>query len=180
LVDLEIPRGKFIYEFDDPAETDYWVGLQDATNVIEGGKLKVTFNASQFGGTSKRRADLNFISGATFPATTPNGKWQYSTAYPILAFKIAFTGTGASIPGTGNIKLDRFDGAKNNAYLTDFISKNVIYYDCSIAFTENQDLASFCLKIADISSVEETGYEVDWIRSFKTKEELEAFINMQK
>ncbi len=170
------PRGKFIYEFNDPNPANYWVGMQNASSVIENGKLKVTFDQTQFEGTNKRRSDLNFIEGAAFPETTPNGKWHYSAEYPILAFKITFTGTGAPIPGQGSIKLDRFNGAQNNAYLTDFISENVIYYDCSIALTEDQDLASFTLKIADITSTEETGYEVDWIRSFKTKEELQAFI----
>ena len=61
------PRGKLIYEFDDPNATDYWVGMQNAANVIENGKLKVTFDPAQFAGTSKRRADLNFVEGAYFP-----------------------------------------------------------------------------------------------------------------
>lgn len=176
IIDVVAPLGKLVYEFNDPAATDYWVGTHNSINVIENGKLKVSFDAAQFAGTSKRRADLNFVEGGIFPASTPNGKWHYAIEYPILAMKISFTGTGAPIPGTGNIKLDRFDGAKNNAYLTDFLSSNVLYYDCSIALTENQDLASFTFKIADVSSTEETGYEVDWIRSFKTVAELQSFL----
>lgn len=170
----ELPNGKFSYHFNDPNPTEYWVGKQGANNIIEDGKLKVTFAAGQ----SKRRADLSYIEGATFPADSPNGLWRYSEEYPILALKIAFTGTGLPTVGTGNIKLDRFNGAQDNAYLTDFVSDNVIYYDCSIdgGFTESQDLASFTLKIADITSTEETGYEVDWIQSFKTVQELQAYI----
>lgn len=177
-VDAVIPVGKFVYEFDNATDPNYWVGLQNATNVIEDGKLKVTFDAAQFAGTSKRRADLKFVEGGTFPASSPTGLWRYGSEYPILAFKITFTGTGAAVPGTGSVKLDRFNGAQNNAYLTDYLANNVIYYDCSIAggFTESQDLASFQLKIADITSTEETGYEVDWIRTFKTVAELEAFL----
>ncbi|MFI1743267.1 DUF4979 domain-containing protein [Thalassobellus sediminis] len=172
-----LPYGKFIYEFDDPNATDYWVGQQNATNVVEDSKLKVTFEALQFDGT-KRRSDLKFIEDGIFPEGSPTGKWHYSTEFPILAFKLAFTGTGAPVPGSGNIKLDRFNGAQNNAYLTDFVDDNVIYYDCSIdgGFTQDGDLASFQLKIADITSTEETGYEVFWISSFRNVDELAAYI----
>ena len=177
ITDAVIPAGKFIYEFNDPAEANYWVGVNSdtPTNLIEDGKLKVTFNAAQFEGTNKRRADLKYVEGGSFPADSPTGKWKYGSDYPILAFKISFIGTGAVAPGAGNIKLDRFDN-KNNSYLTDFISNNVIYYDISTVLTESQDLASWQLKFADITSTEETGYEVDWIRTFKNKEELQAFI----
>ncbi|MDM8159319.1 IPT/TIG domain-containing protein [Labilibaculum sp. K2S] len=177
ITDAVIPEGKFMFEFDDPTAANYWVGVNSSTptNVIEDGKLKVTFNASQFEGTNKRRADLKYVEGGIFPGDSPTGAWRYSSEYPILAYKISFTGTGAAAPVAGNIKLDRFDN-KNNSYLVDFISDNVIYYDISTVITESQDLASWQLKIADITSTEETGYEVDWIRTFKNKEELQAFI----
>lgn len=176
IVDAVIPAGKFIFEFDDPTETNYWVGVNDKTptNVIEDGKLKVTFNAVQFEGTEKRRADLKYVEEGDFPANSPTGKWKYGSEYPILAFKISFTETGAAVPGVGNVKLDRFDN-KNNSYLTDFISDNVIYYDISTVITDSQDLASWQLKIADITS-DEIGYEVDWIRTFKNVEELSSFL----
>ncbi|MDT0684745.1 DUF4979 domain-containing protein [Autumnicola psychrophila] len=175
----ELPPGKLIYEFDDPNPENYWVGLQNATNVIEDGKLKVSFDASQFEGTNKRRADLKYVEGGTFPLGEPTGIWRYSPDFPILAIKMSFTGTGAPEPGTGNIKLDRFMGAVNNAYLTDFVGQNVIYYDLAVegGFTEAQELASFQLKIADITSAEETGYEIDWIRTFSSVEELDDFLD---
>lgn len=174
-----LPYGKFSFHFDETPESNYWVGMQNAVNVVENGKLKVTFDPVQFTGTNKRRSDLNYVEGGSFPGTSPNGKWHYSTEYPILAFKIAFIGTGAAKPETGNIKLDRFMGAANNAYLSDFLADNVIYYDCSIegGFTVSQDLASFTLKIADITSAGETGYEIDWIQSFKTVAELQSYID---
>ncbi|WP_308993895.1 DUF4979 domain-containing protein [Mariniflexile litorale] len=173
----ELPNGKFSFHFDAIPESDYWVANYNASNVVEDGKLKVTFDPAQFD-TDKRRADLNFVEGGIFPGTSPNGKWHYSTEYPILAIKIAFTGTGAPTPETGSIKLDRFMGAPNNAYLLDFLADNVIYYDCSVdgGFTVSQDLASFTFKIADITSTGETGYELDWIQSFRTVVELQAYI----
>ena len=174
IIDAVIPEGKHIFEFDDPNAINYWVGVQGATNVIEDGKLKVTFEAGQFSGTSKRRADLKYVEGGVFPADTPTGIWRYSSEYPILAYKISFTGTDAVSPVTGNIKLDRFDNA-NNSYQTDFVSNNVIYYDVSTVITDSQDLASWQLKIADITS-DETGYEIDWIRTFKSVADLEAFL----
>ncbi len=175
----ELPTGKLIYEFDDPNPADYWVGMQNATNVIEDGKLKVTFDSSQFEGSNKRRADLKYVEGGTFPSGDPTGLWRYSPDYPILAFKISFIGTGEPTPETGSVKLDRFMGATNNTYLTDFVDQNVIYYDLAVegGFTEAQELASFQLKIADITSPEETGYEVDWIRTFSSVEELENFLD---
>lgn len=177
IVDAVITEGKYIFEFDDPTAINYWVGVNSSTptNVIEDGKLKVTFNAAQFEGTNKRRADLKYIEEGNFPTDTPTGKWKYSSEYPILAFKIMFIPTGSAIPVAGNIKLDRFDN-KNNSYQTDFISENVVYYDISTVIEESTELASWQLKIADITSAEETGYEVDWIRTFTSVEELQAFI----
>ena len=168
---LVLPYGKIVYEFDESKPTDYWIGNKGATNVIEDGKLKVTFAET----TGKSRADLKLVEkGAIFPASEPNAKWAYSVEYPIFAFKLSFVGTGKPFPEKGNIKLDRYDN-KNNSYKKDFIEDNVIYYDVSTHINVTKELSSLTLKIADIES-DEPGYEVDWIRTFKTVEELEAFV----
>lgn len=176
------PKGKYIFEFDDPTDPQ-WLPAQNATYVIEDGKLKVTFNPTQLGtSASKRRADLYTIMNGVFPS--PGGavkaKWVQSPAYPIFAMKIAFTGTAAPKPGTGNIVIDPIPAGANqgnNKYKTDYLAQNVIYYDLSADYLTETELTTRQLKIADIVGPE-TGYEVDWIRTFKTKEELKAFLGL--
>lgn len=177
------PPGKYIFEFDDPTDPQ-WLPAQNATYKIEDGKLKVKFDPLQLGTTaSKRRADLyNVINGIfPFPGGTPKAKWVQSPEYPIFAMKIAFTPTGAAKPGTGNIIMDPLPAGSanlgNNKYKTDFMTKNVIYYDLTADYTTLTELATRQLKIADIVG-SETGYEVDWIRTFKSQAELKAFLGL--
>lgn len=181
LVDAVIPEGKYIFEFNNPTETGDWMGSQNSTNVIANGKLKVTFDPVQFAGTNKRRADLYYSIGGQFPQNSGNAKanWVVTPEYPIMAFRITFTGTGLAKPGTGNMILDPYGGG-NNVYKTDLMSKNIIYYDVSDKYTTRTALNTWQLKIADITSTGETGYEVDWIRTFKSKAELDAFIAYMK
>jgi hypothetical protein len=178
---IALPKGKYVFEFDDPTDSQ-WLPAQSATSKIEDGKLKVTFASTQLGTTaSKRRADLYYIIGGIFPS--PGGatktKWVQSPAYPILAMKIAFTATGEVKPGVGNIVLDPGLGvnAGNNKFKTDYVAKNVIYYDLSADYTLETELATRQFKIADIVG-SETGYEVDWIRTFKNTAELKAFLGL--
>ncbi|MFA9193356.1 IPT/TIG domain-containing protein [Flavobacterium sp. FBOR7N2.3] len=177
------PKGKYIFEFDDPTDSQ-WLPAQNATSKIEDGKLKVTFDPVQLGtSASKRRADLYYIINSVFPS--PGGaaktKWVQSPAYPILAMKITFTGTGAVKPGTGNIVLDPAVAGGisvgNNKYKTDYVAQNVIYYDLSADYLADTELATRQFKIADIVG-SETGYEVDWIRTFKNKAELQVFLGL--
>lgn len=177
------PKGKYIFEFDDPTDSQ-WLPAQNATSKIEDGKLKVTFDPLQLGtSASKRRADLyNIISGVfPSPGGAAKAKWIQSPAYPILAMKITFTGTGAAKPGVGNIVLDPAVAgginAGNNKYKTDFINNNVIFYDLSADYLTDTELATRQFKIADIVGTE-TGYEVDWIRTFKNTAELKAFLGL--
>ena len=182
IVDATIPAGKYIFEFNDPAATGDWLAITSgSTNVIADGKLKVTFNPSQLGtSTSKRRADLAYIINGVLNGV-PKAPWVQSPDYPILAMKIAFTGTGSYKPVSGNIILDVTLGANvgNNKYKTDYAAKNVIYYDLSADYAVNTSLSIRQFKIADIVG-NETGYEVDWIRTFKSTAELQAFITYMK
>lgn len=177
------PKGKYIFEFDDPTDVQ-WLPAQNATSKIEEGKLKVTFDPAQLGtSASKRRADLYYSINGVFPypGGTAKTKWVQSPNYPILAMKITFTGTGAVKPGTGNIVLDPAVAGGinvgNNKYKTDYIAKNVIYYDMSADYLTDTELTTRQFKIADIVGPE-TGYEVDWIRTFKNKAELQAFLGL--
>ncbi|MFD0991115.1 DUF4979 domain-containing protein [Mariniflexile jejuense] len=172
-----LPEGKYIFEFDDANATGDWLAAQNATTKIEGGKFKVTFDPAQFTGTNKRRADFyNVILGKfPYPGGADKASWIYNPEYPIIAMKITFNETGDYKPAAGNIKLDPYTGA-NNTYLTDFVGKNVIYYDVSDKYTERTELNVWQFKIADITSAE-TGYQIDWVRTFKSKAELNAFLN---
>ncbi|APA00308.1 MULTISPECIES: IPT/TIG domain-containing protein [Flavobacterium] len=177
------PKGKYIFEFDDPTDVQ-WLPAQNATSKIEEGKLKVTFDPAQLGTTaSKRRADLYYIINGIFPSPggTAKTKWVQSPAYPIIAMKIAFSGTGAVKPGVGNIILDPAVtggiNVGNNKYKTDFVAQNVIYYDLSADYLTETELTIRQFKIADIVGAE-TGYEVDWIRTFKNKAELQTFLGL--
>lgn len=175
------PPGKYIFEFDDPTDVQ-WLPAQNGTYKIEDGKMKVTFDPIQFTGTNKRRADFYNIINSVFPypGGTAKLKWVQSPSYPILAMKIAFTGTGAAKPAVGNISLDPAVAgginAGNNKYKSDYIAtSNVIYYDLSADYLVDTELATRQFKIADLTGVE-TGYEVDWVRTFKNVAELKAFL----
>lgn len=177
------PKGKYIFEFDDPTDPQ-WLPAQNASYKIEDGKLKVTFDPTQLGTTaSKRRADLYTIMNGVFPSPggTTKAKYVQAPEYPILAMKIAFTGTGAAKPGTGNIIIDPLPTGSanlgNNKYKTDLMAQNVIYYDLSADYTTLTELTTRQFKIADIVGAE-TGYEVDWIRTFKNQAELKAFLGL--
>ncbi|KDN56219.1 IPT/TIG domain-containing protein [Flavobacterium seoulense] len=183
LIVIAPPKGKYVFEFDDPTDLQ-WLPAQNATSKIEDGKLKVKFDPVQLGTTaSKRRADLyNIISGVfPSPGGAAKNKWVQSPAYPILAMKITFTGTGAAKPGVGNISLDPAVAgginAGNNKYKSDYIANNVIYYDLSADYLVDTDLTTRQFKIADVVG-SETGYEVDWIRTFKNTAELKAFLGL--
>lgn len=177
---VDLPKGKYIFEFDDSSKSD-WTVAQNGTAVIADGKLKVTFDPIQFVGTAKRRADLYNVINNKFPY--PNGaakeSWTVSPDYPIFAIKITFTGTGAPKPTVGNLVLDPSvaggANAGNNKYKTDYLGNNVIYYDLTADYPTATDLATRQLKVADLTGVE-TGYEVDWIRTFKNAAELQAFL----
>jgi|GEM_PF-399071 len=163
LVDGSTPEGKYTFEFDDP-DANAWLPLQDATWVVENGQLKVTYSQAA---PTKRRADLKYDLGN-------QGSYVYSSEYPIMAMKMT------NKPAEGNLRWDFPDLGSfgNNDYKKDFEAQDVIYWDFSEKTSESRVETNWVvqLKIADVTS-DETGYEIDWIRTFKSKEELEAFIN---
>jgi len=163
----KLPVGKYIFEFDDPNEKE-WNTTHNSTNVIEGGKLKVTFDSEQFN-SNKRRADLAYVLGGNL-YDQPKSPWIYSQEYPIVAIKY-------TKPSTGVLKPDMTGGnLGNNLYKTDFVDDDVYYYDLSEKITESsKELSTFQFKIADITS-DELGYEVDWVRTFKSADELRVFL----
>ena len=162
IVDAVIPEGKYTFEFDDPTSTS-WIPQQNATYVIENSKLKVTFDPVQFTGTNKRRADLKYME-------TP---WIYNKEYPILAIKFTKPATVAFRPDITGLD----SGFSNNDYQKDFEANGVYYWNISEKTTKDRvECGVFQFKIPDITS-DETGYDVDWVRTFKSVDELSAFVN---
>lgn len=163
------PAGKYMFEFDNP-ESPKWLPVQNSTYVVEDSKMKVTFNPAQFQGTTKRRADLQFIINGMLNGVAKD-PWVYTSEFPILAIKF-------TKPATGNVSLDATGAVfTNNTYNATYANREVYYYDLSVRITApTASIPTFQFKIADITSPE-TGYEVDWIGTFRNTAELEAYIN---
>jgi hypothetical protein len=101
-----------------------------------------------------------------------NTPWIYTKEYPILAIKFTKPATVAFRPDITGLD----SGFSNNDYKKDFETDNVYYWNISEKTTKDRvECGVFQFKIPDITSAE-TGYEVDWLRTFKTKEELQAFL----
>lgn len=173
VIDKPLPVGKMIYEFMIPGDNEGWKPQQGGTWNVANGALNVTFTQA----SGNKRSDLALlVGGAGDPVTIHTGN------YPIFAIKF-------NKPTQGNIVFDTNLGSfgnGNNKYSTDFEAKDVYYYDMSAlglgtgsprpneAITFN---STFQLKIADIPQANpSTGYGVQWIRTFASKQELEDFI----
>lgn len=161
VIDATTPEGKYVFEFEDATSTA-WIPQQNSTYVIENGQLKVTFDPSLFAGTSKRRADLKFM----------NTPWIYTKEYPIVAIKFTKPETVSFRPDITGLD----SGFSNNDFKKDFETQNVYYWNLSEKTSKDRvECGVFQFKIPDITSAE-TGYEVDWIRTFKSLEDLTAFL----
>ncbi|MCL3780110.1 DUF4979 domain-containing protein [Prolixibacteraceae bacterium JC049] len=163
-----LETGQYIFEFDDPNDIQ-WHATKNSSYKVEDGKLKVVFDSAQFASGKKRRADLQYVSGGQLNGQ-PKAPWIYSRDYPILAIKY-------TKPKGGVLKPDMTGGdLGNNSYEKDFVDDNVYYYDLSKRFSEQvKELSTFQFKIADITSPE-TGYDVHWVRTFKSVEDLKQFL----
>ena len=167
-----LPTGKLIYEFQIDGNNEGWTPQQSGTWTVSNNALNVTFAAT----TGKKRADLaQTLSGS-------NGTVTLQTAdYPIVAIKF-------NKPATCNITFDTNLGSVGNGsnkYKSDFATDDVYYWDLSTqAFgstlhaNEQLNLTTFQFKIADIPTDDPaTGYSVQWIRTFPSISDLQAFIN---
>jgi hypothetical protein len=167
--------GYLNYNFNIAGSKDGWDITNNASYTVSGGFYNVTFDPALFLGTNKRRADFKLTAGATIHAGN----------FPIIAIKfnkpatmnLIFDVTGGSY-GNGNNKWTGIIPDRNNN------GKNIYYYDLvtgrfgasSIALSQTvpTTLATFQFKIADITS-SETGYSVDWVKSFTSLAELQDY-----
>ncbi len=169
LLDKPDPVGKYIWEFMKDGDNDGWEPQQSAPWTVSGGAINVTFPQT----SGNKRSDL--AQKRTLPVIVHTG------TYPILAFKMTKP-EGARI--TFDTNLGAF-GNGYNKYSSDYATKDVYYWDLSsMGFgsgsprvNEQLSLSTFQFKIADIPQTDPaTGYKVEWIRTFASKEALASFL----
>jgi hypothetical protein len=184
MADTPLPAGKHTDDFDEfpsriitPLVLDDWTGRTDVqvtSTVYEDGYAKVSFTPGS--PDKKSRADFNHSMGGKWAGGSLDTKpWHYNPEYPIYAIKIQFVqadGTlGGPRPKVGTIKYDRL-GEFNN----DLVDKNVLWVDARNWQTvETFQTSWWAVVIADLAS-DEKGYWVDWHRTFKSVDELKAFV----
>ncbi|MGV3764736.1 MAG: DUF4979 domain-containing protein [Chitinophagaceae bacterium] len=174
IVDQPLPTGKFIFEFNTAGNNEGWRPQQGGTWTVANGALNVTFTQA----TGNKRSDLALLGGGVgSPVTIHTGN------YPIMAIQF-------NKPSAGNVVFDTNLGSfgnGNNKYSTEYAAKDVYYWDMSTlslgsgAARPNEEITfnnTFQFKIADVPQANPaTGYNVQWIRTFESKQALEAFIN---
>ena len=181
-----LPVGKYIFEFDGIEDVDVgFTPQQNSTYVVEDSKLKVTFDPALFEGTGKRRADVNYSVRGVHSNGSTAKTWVYSEEYPIIAFKF-------TKPAGGGFKRNFAHGTSPNlgdsgANTWKAGSATDVYYwnnsdaghgkwidPANLGADGTTTFPTFTFKIADITS-DELGYEIDWIRTFKSVTEMDAF-----
>lgn len=184
---VKVPYGLIREDFDSPT-TSWFTNFNGASQRIDDGKLVVNMGSQN---DEKWRGDIA-LSLKNKPKTFIN-----PIDYPYLAIKISDIGFGA---GKGNLTLDtslgtyKVKGANGHATMQGTDGIPVYYYDLTIentfissssvptTITEVTELETFQFKIADIvKTVYPDGiYKVHWIRTFKTKEALDEYVNANK
>lgn len=191
-VELEMDMAAFARDDDRPV------------NIQEDSKLKVTFHPDQFLEGNVRRADLNYCIVNTHPrgnsggpwATDPSvenwrDSWIFHKDYPILAMKFTkpeVLNGARDWRFNDTTPIEITDGSGDNfqpysdavdVYYWDLLDPNSPggqYVDESLLTAEGTaDWGLWSIKMTGITS-NELGYEVDWIRTFKTTQELDEFL----
>lgn len=171
VVDKADPVGKYIWEFLKDGDNEGWTPQQSGAWTVSGGTLNVTFTQA----TGNKRSDLLMTK---LPVVINTG------TYPIIAMKMIGKPEGARITFDTN---NGSFGNGFNKYSTDYASKDVYYWDMSTLTlgsggakpNEQITFSTFQFKVADIPQTDPaTGYKVDWIRTFESKEKLAAFLGL--
>lgn len=145
--------------------TEGWATPTSGASILaESGQLKINL-AKQSNGSY--RGDIKKTAGASvFPSN-----------YPIVAIKF-------KKPQTANITFDTNLGSFGNGSnkWTGKVGNDIYYYDLgktgfgsNAPLTNLSTLTTFQFKVADINSGE-TSYQVDWIKTVKSVEELQTMI----
>jgi len=173
VVERQQVPGQMVFEFNTDGDNEGWKPQQGAEWNVADGALNVTF--TQLSGN--KRSDLALlIGGDGDPVTIHTGN------YPIFAIKM-------NKPEGARITFDTNMGSFGNGfnkYETEFATQDVYYWNLATLTLggtahPNEEItftSTFQLKIADIPEDDPaTGYSVQWIRTFESKEALAAFIS---
>ncbi len=162
------PFNAFEFLFDTEGDAEGWASGNGSTSEVSFGVMKVNFDMS----ADKRRADFAQSENVTVHAGN----------YPIIAIRMI------DRPASGNLIFDTSLGSyKNGSNNWDgVIHDNVYYYDLRSTFGSDNNLSqtaetilsTFQWKVADVTT-DETGYFVDWVRSFANVAELESYVAEQ-
>jgi uncharacterized protein YjdB len=200
-LNVAVARGKLVYSF--ASQFTPWTVSTAGASVgnSDGTKTSIIMSNPSNEGTAKHRADINLVtnnSGAIMVA--------HPNVYRYLAVKIQFpTVLGAGNNSNGCIKLEMFDNPRtigpvycgstasnqNNVYTifgADAISAsepNVIVFDLFgtnwsgsfITNTNPYNLVQFKFVIADFPVAAPWTYDIYWVRTFRTMEELATFVS---
>lgn len=153
--------GLFNYQFNTDNNTEGWSAVQAGTSTtVSGGKLKVGMANVGTSVAPKYRADITINK----PTLNPS-------AYPIWA--IHFNKPGNSVL-TLDTKLGSLSGQGTLLPAKDGVG--VYYWDLSTKFSEITPVDYLTLKVADMTTGD-PNYEVDWIMTFKSVDDLKAYLN---
>lgn len=188
-----VPEGFFRKDFSDGIIYP-WSVLSGGTVSFADGKMVVKFNAG-----AKYRADL-VLAAKEAPIKKISldvGKYRYFAIKMLVANNLVVNqnSKGCVVLDTNNGRYKQTTGGGNNTYFTylknnevwDWSKPAVYYYDMQEEFgnskyyyskTNPVELTTFKFVIADYpSATSNDNYQVYWIRSFKTLEELKTFVD---
>jgi uncharacterized protein YjdB len=202
-LNVAVAQGRLCYSFADHF-TPWTVTTADAAvQSSDGTKTTIQMSNPTNEGSSKHRADINLVtnnSGAIMVG--------YPNVYRYLAVKIQFpTALAMGNNSNGCIKLEMFDNPRtigpvytgetasnqNNVFTifgADAITPtapNILVFDLletnwSGSFTTGTspyNLVQFKFVIADFPVAAPWTYDIYWVRSFKTMEELSGFVSSE-
>lgn len=192
-VKVTIAVGRLWYSFDKSYEP--WYIRDGGVANVEEGKTRVTLKDKNMGAFA-------------FTCNNEKGAIAMNTSYPILAIKVMLpykyvvnnNSQGTFFLDTNNGRYMQTSGNGNNVFTVLRESEYtgnipttpmIIYMDMTKgfgntphylpAYPEAEDLKTFQFGVYDYNKVPDNlgYYDMYWIRSFKTVEELEAFVNSE-
>jgi uncharacterized protein YjdB len=202
-VNVSVAQGRLSYSFAKSFAPWTVTTTGAAVESSDGTKTIIQMSNPTNEGTTKHRGDINLVTNGSGTLMT-----VYPNVYRYVAVKIQSpTVLAAGNNSQGCIKLEMFDnprtigpvyrgsiGSDNNSYTifgADAISTtepNVLVFDLlettwSGGFTTGTgvyNLTQFKFVIADFPVAALWTYDIYWVRSFKTMEELTAFVSSEQ
>lgn len=190
---ITVAEGMFRKDFSD-GNVSPWAIADGATALFDGTKLTVKFPPT----TGKYRADFSLAKNGIVGNVALNvGIYRYFAIKMLVANNLVenSNGNGCFILDTDKGRYLQSSGGGNNKYKT-YLKNNeawawnkvaVYYYDLQESFggsnytfptTGSSEVSTFKFVIADYPVASSNDhYDIYWIRSFKTLDELKAFVD---